>query len=423
MTTGRSTEPGARYPLLASTRFVRFWLADSVSMFGTYITAQALQLLAVLTLGASTFELGALRAAQWAPYLLFGLLVGVLVDRYRRKPILVGADIIRAGLLTLIPLAVVAQVLSMPMLIVLVSVFGAVSLAYDAAHQSFLPNLVPPQLLTQANARLEQSSSVAQIGGQGVAGILIKLVGPPAAVLVDAVSYLISGLVLATLPVTERTSPPGRSTRSTRNLRAELREGLRWVYRHPALGPLALSSHAWFFFTSMVSTIYPYFVVRHLGFDAAAHGLTLAAGGIGAVAGSSIAVRAGRRFGVGPAIIACRWLAPAGYALIPLAHSGTGGFTILCVAQFAFWLSVGIDSPVEMGYRQSITPDRLLGRMNATMRSMNRGAIVIGAPLGGALAGLLGLHPALWAATGGLILAALTLNASPFRHARLDGGW
>ncbi|WP_459958638.1 MFS transporter [Nocardia sp. IFM 10818] len=249
-----------------------FWFADSVSMFGTYVTAQALQLLAVLTLGASAFELGILRAAHWLPYLLFGLLAGVFVDRCRRKPILVGADLARAVLLALIPLLVLTQVLTVRILIVLVLAVGLVSLVYDAAHRSFLPGLVPRSLLVQANARLEQSAAVAQVGGQ----------------------------------------------------------------------------------------------------------------------------------------------------VIPLAHSGTAGFTLLCAAQFVFWLSVGIDSPLEMSYQQSITPDRLLGRTSATIRSLNRGAIVIGAPLGGLLAAWAGTRAALWTAVAGLVLAALSLTVSGFRHVRLD---
>ncbi|MFE4456284.1 MFS transporter [Nocardia tengchongensis] len=394
-----------------------FWFADGVSIFGTYITAQALQILALLTLGASSFELGVLRAAQWLPYLLFGLIAGVLIDRYRRKPVVVGADFIRAAVLALIPLSAAAQVLTMPLLIGLVLVFGAVSLAYDVAHQSLLPSLVPAPLLTQANARLEQSAAVAQVGGQAGAGLLIKLLGAPTAILIDAVTYLISGVVVARLRVPEQTIPPQPPARE---MGSELREGVRWVYRHRMLGPLTLATHAWFLCTSMVSTIYVVFVISDLGFDAAVYGLTLAVGGVGAIVGSSVAVRLGTRLGVGPAIIVGRWLAPAGYALIPLAHQGISGIAVLCAAQFVFWLSVGIDSPLEMGYCQSVTPDRLLGRMRATMRSMNRAAVVIGAPLGGALAVWSGQRTALWIAVAGLAVAAAGLTGSRFRHARLE---
>ncbi|WP_218021168.1 MFS transporter [Nocardia crassostreae] len=411
-----SVDRPTRYPLLGNRNFAWFWTADTVSLFGTYVTTQALQLLAVLLLSATTVELGALRAAQWAPYLLFGLIAGVLADRLRRQPILVTADLARAVLLALIPLAAAFDILGMPLLIALMLGYGTISVLYDAAYQSFLPNLVPARLLTQANARLEQSAAVAQVGGQAVAGVLIKLLCPPTAILVDASSYLVSGVILARLRVTERTPPPDPAGR---NLRIELMEGVRWVYRHPALGPLALSSHAWFFCTSMVSTIYPFLVVRELGFDAAAYGSTLAVGGLGAVAGSFVSVPLGRRFEVGPVVIGCLWLAPAGYALLPLARNGIGGFVLLCAAQFVFWLSVATDSPLEMAYRQLVTPDRLLGRMSATIRSMNRGALVIGALAGGVLADRIGVRPAVWVAVIGLCGAALGLTGSGFRHARL----
>jgi MFS family permease len=407
----------ARYPLLSSTGFVWFWSADTLSMVGTYITALALQVLAVETLRASPIELGVLGAARWLPYLLFGLIAGVLVDRYRRQPVLVAADLVRAGLLALIPLSAALDVLSMPVLIAVVLVFGTVSLAYDAAHQSFLPTLVPSELLTPANARLEQSSAVAQTCGPVIGGWLVRIVGAPLAITVDAVSYLISGLIVARLRVTERSDPP-----QDRNLRGELREGLTWVYGHRMLAPLAIASHGWFFGSALVSTVYVLFVIDELGFDAAALGLTFAFSGVGAVAGSSVAGRAGRRFGIGPSIIVCRWLTPAGYALIPLAHNGVAGLTLLCTAQFLFGVSIGVDSPLEMGYRQSVTPDRLLGRMNATMRSLNRAAIVIGAPIGGALAAWLGIRWTLWIAVVVLLIPAPALTASGFRHARSESG-
>ncbi len=363
------------YPLLTSTTFLRFWTSDAVSMFGTYVTAQALQVLAILTLAASAFELGMLRAAQWLPYLLFGLVAGVFVDRYRRKPILVGADVLRAVLLAAIPISMAAGVLTIAGLIGIVFAVGLMSLVYEAAHQSFLPSLVPKPLLAQANARLEQTSAVAQVGGQAFAGYLIRFAGAPMAILVDAGSYLVSAVLLAGVRVDEADLPPPPGGRS---IRAELAEGWRWVYRHHALAPLALASHAWFLFTSMVSAIYAYFVIRELGFDAGAYGATLAVGGVGAIVGSSLALRAGDRFGVGPVVVAGMWLAPVGYGLVALADSGFGGLVVLAVAQFVFWFSVGISSPLEMAYRQAVTPGRLLGRVNATMRSMNRAAVVIG---------------------------------------------
>jgi MFS family permease len=407
-----------RFPLLGYPAYVRFWLADAVSMVGSSVTGLALQVLAVVTLHATGTEVGILNAARWLPYLLFGLLAGVVVDRYRRQPILVGADLARAVVLGVIPLCAALDVLTLPVLIAVVLVFGALSLVYDAAHQSFPPALVPGSLLTSAYARLEQTSAVAQTGGPVVAGALVKLIGAPLAILIDAVSYLASGLLLATLRTPA--SEPKPEAERPRNLRLEIREGLSWVYRNSTLGPLALTSHLWFVCQGMITTIYVLFVLNGLGMSPFLLGVTYALGGIGSVLGATSSGWIGRQFEVGPAIIACAWLSPAAYLLIPLAGPNDSGLVLLCVAQFIFGVSLGISSPIEMGYRQSITPAGLLGRMNATMRSVNRGAIVIGAPLGGLLADHLGYRPALWIGVGGMVVQALWLHLSTFRHARLS---
>ncbi|SDM52727.1 MFS transporter [Allokutzneria albata] len=385
--------------------FARFWAADTVSLVGTYVTTLALQVLAVVHLNASATELGVLGAARWVPYLVFGLFAGVLVDRWRRRPLLVGTDLARAVVLGLIPSLGMAGLLDMPTLVVLVTVFGALSLIYDAAHQSFLPQLVPTALLTTANARMEQTRAVAQSAGPMLAGWLVKVVGAPVAIVVDAVSYLVSGLVLATLRTQERFEPA-----ESRDLRREVREGLSWVYRHPTLSPLTVTSHVWFLCTGMVSTVSTFFVLDELGFDAVALGTTYALGGVGGLLGASLSDRAGRLLGVAPVLVIGRWLTPVAYALIPMATNGTTGLVLLCAAQFLFGFSLGLDGPVEMGYRQTVTPERLLGRANATMRSLNRGMIVIGAPLGGALADALGNRTVLWIAVVGLVGQAIAFS-------------
>jgi MFS family permease len=393
--------------------FLRFWAADTVSLVGSYVTAVALPALAVTTLHASGTELGLLNAARWLPYLLFGLIAGVLVDRYRRQPMLVGADFLMAVLLGLIPLLAVVDLLGMAVLLGIVLVFGTVSLVYDAAHQSFLPSLVPAAQLTKANARLEQTNAVAQTGGQTLAGWLVLVAGPPLAILLDAISYLVSGLVLTTV------KPEEHREKRAPDLKREVREGLHWVYRHETLAPLAITSHVWFLFNGMMVTLFQFLVLRTLALGEFVLGVTFAVGGIGGVIGASLAGRAERRFGAGPAIIAGRWLTPVGYLALPFATNDTTGIVLLCAAQLLFGLSIGLDSPIEMSFRQTITPDRLLGRMNATMRSINRGMIVIGAPLGGLFADVISMQTALWIAVAGMFAQAVAISATKFRHARL----
>lgn len=404
-----------RHPLLAQPAFVRFWIADGVSMAGSAITGLALQVLAVVTLEATGTEIGVLNAARWLPYLMIGLFAGVLVDRYRRRPVLIGTDLARAFVLGLIPLSAALGMLSFPALVAVVFVFGALSVAYDAAHQSYVPALLPKPMLTVGYARLEQTSAVVQTGGPVIAGALIRLLGAPLAILVDAVSYVVSAALLTTI----RSPEPAPDRSKPRDLRAELGEGLAWVYRHHTLAPLALTSHLWFVCQGIVTTVYVVFVLQTLSMDAFQLGVTYALAGVGAVVGTSLSTPIGQRYGVGPSIIACRWITPVAFLLIPLAGPGTPGLMLLCLAQFLFGLSIGVDSPIEMGYLQWITPSGLLGRMNATLRSVNRSAIVVGAPVGGLLADHLGHRPALWIGGGGMVLQAAALTLSPFRQARL----
>ena len=184
--------------------FGPFWAAATVSSFGTYVTTLAVQVLVVLTLGGGAAEVGLVSAARWLPYLLFGVFAGVFVDRARRRPILVTTDFVRCVLLVAIPTLAVAHHLSLVVLVAFMIVFGSASLANDAASQSFLPRLVPPRLLTRANARLDQSDAVAQTSGPALAGGLVSLLTAPWAVLVDAASYFASGLLLLRVPVASR---------------------------------------------------------------------------------------------------------------------------------------------------------------------------------------------------------------------------
>ncbi len=399
--------------------FRRVWVAATISSFGSYVTLLALQVLATLTLHANGVQLGLINAARWLPYLLIGLVVGVITDRHRRRPVLVGTDLGRAVVLGAIPLLYALGGLSIGALLVIVFVFGTLSLFFDSADQSFLPRVVPPSLLTEAFARIEQSDAVAQTSGPLLAAGLVKVVGAPVAILVDAASYVASALFLARARIDEPVAPADR-----RDLRAELREGVAWVYRHPTLRPMAWCGHLWFLFHSMLSTVIVLFVVRPtatggLGLDdAVALGAVYAAAGVGAVVGSAVSARAGRRFGAGWAIVVARATMPLSWLAIVLARPGPVAVALVCVGQFGYWLALGVEGANELGYRNAVTPDRLRGRMNTTMRSINRGVIVIGAPLGGLLADALGYRASLWIGIAGLVLVAVALALSPLRRAR-----
>ncbi|MFJ5717599.1 MFS transporter [Neobacillus sp. NPDC093127] len=400
--------------------FVRFWIASTTSNFGTYITTLALQVLVVSNLGGSAVDVGWVSASRWLPYVLLGLIAGVLVDRFHRKIVLVVTDMGRGIIFAFICLFAVKGVLSIGWLMILLVLFGAMSLFNDVAHRSFVPQLVPRPLLTRAYARLEQSAAVAETGGPAIGGGLVSWIGAPFALLVDAVSYLFSGVLMASV----KHQPSDKVKAGP--LGQQIKEGLKWVYQHPYLRTLALNTHVWFLFHSMTMTVLVSFFLIKLGFDASHLGFALAAAGVGAVAGTSLSTRAGERFGVGRAMAFSRILyAPAVIvmALAPAANNFDPlniALIYAVVGQLLYGFAMGIEGPLEVGYQQYITPSHLHGRMNATMRSINRSVIVIGAPLGGAIADGLGFLTALWISIAGLALCGLWFSLSSMRKARIE---
>jgi MFS family permease len=405
---------------LSLVAFRRLWAAAAVSGFGSYVTIVAVQVLVVERLRGSATDVGLVNGARWLPYLLFGLVAGVLVDRRRRRPVLVAADFARAALLVAIPLLSWAGALSVPALMVVMIAFGTLSLGADAAAQSFVPRVVPPHLTTPANARLDQSDAAAQTAGPAIGGALVSAMGAPVAVLFDAASYLVSAFAIGSIEVAE----PAPAQRHDRHFRRELAEGLRWVYGHRTLRPLAVWTHGWFLFFAMFTTVLTPFVLRELGLSAFGLGLVLASAGVGALVGSSLATRLGASYGAGRVAVAA-WLGnAAGIAIVVLAPASAAGGVIaggvvVGVGQFVVGITMGIENANTLGFRQAVTPDGLQGRTNTTMRSVNRAMVVVGAPLGGVLADAAGFRPALWVSAAGIATVALALVASPFRAARL----
>jgi len=398
-----------------------------VSDFGTYITTLALQVLIVVTLHGTAADVGWVSAARWFPYVLVGLVAGMFVDRWDRRRTLVGTDVVRGLLLTLIGGLGAAGMLSVLTLMIGVAAFGLLSLFNDAAYLSFVPHLVPRALLTDANARLEQSGAVAQTSGPALAGAIIGWIGAPFAIFLDAVSHLIAGALMATItrlppepPEPPTVAPAGGRLRP--GWRAQVAEGLRWVYRHPLLGPLAVTDHGWFLFNAVIGTVFVVYAIDDLGFTPFVLGVTLACAGAGAVVGSSLSTRAGVRFGYGPVMTVSRAAyAPAciAFALVPGADVGYRWVSVVVVSagQVLYGLSLGLEGPLEMGFRQTVTPNRLQGRMNATVRSANRAMIVVGAPLGGLLVRLVGYRATIWISAAGFVMVAVAFGVSKMGHA------
>ncbi len=401
-------------------------MASSVSDFGTYLTTVALSVLVLVTMDGTALDQGLVNAARWLPYLLFGLLAGIWVDRFARRTVMVTGDVGRAVILALLCVLGATGVVSLPAVLVLMFAFGTLALLSDAAYQSYVPQLVPRGLLVRANARLQQSETVAQSTGGAIAGGLVAVLTAPFALLLDAVTYLVSGFTLLTLPSGKRPEQP------TTPVRTLIAEGVRWIYGHRMLRPVALSSHVWFVGSSMLGAILPALILNDLRFGPLGLGFILGAAGVGAVLGTTLSQRLGERWRTGPVVVAARLAQPVAVVVVLLAplvaREATGdtaawppelwaAFALAFGGQLIYGCALGAEGPIEMAYWQAVTPDGLMARMNATRRSVNRGMIVVGAPVGGAIATIFGSVPALGVSAVVLLCAALILAGSPFRGA------
>lgn len=398
--------------------FTRFWWAEAVSSFGTYVTLLALQTLVVLTLDGTAQDVGWLNASRWLPYLLLGLVVGALVDRRRRRPVMIGTDLVRAALLASIPLAWSLDVLTLPLLLLVVLLYGTASLVNDAASQSFVPRLVPRAFLQPAHARIDGADAVAQTTGPAVAGVLVKVVGAPLAVLVDAATYLFSAVTLLFVRVAEPTPQPTEVP----HLGREIRDGVRWIYRTSGLLRLAVSTHVWFAANAVLGAVLVPYALLTLDLDTTQLGLATAVAGLGALAGATASGAVGRRLGTGGAIIAARVASLVAALVMVTAGLGTDDWAaagVLGAGQLVYGLGLGLSNSHEMTYRQTLTPDALQARTNTTMRSLNRAVVVVGAPLGGLLAVQAGNRAALLVAVAVFAVAVTVLAASPFRSVRV----
>ncbi len=392
--------------------FARYWAAAAISSFGTAVTATAMPVLVIHSLGATPAEVGVVNAAQFLPYAVLGLIAGAYTDRWRRKPILVWATVGRALALGAIPILWKLDALQIWILVLALLLFGAFSVFGFAATQSLLPRLVPRAQLIQANARLDQTDAAAQTLGPALGGGLVGLLGAPVAIAVDAISYLIDAALNATIRVEEP-----RSSSGVRNLRAEIRGGLQWMYRHRTLGPLAVSTHVWFLANGAGMTALSLLALRTLDFSAFTFGLLLALFGIASLVGASSATRAAARLGPRRVILLARAAYPVAWLFAVIAPATSGGVTLLFVALLLQGFAAGIENSNEMGYWQALTPDELLGRVNATRRSVNRTMAALGALVAGLVVGQIGIRVTIAGVIVTFAAAALIAARSPLREA------
>jgi MFS family permease len=390
--------------------FLRLWSAQTISQFGTQISLLALPLAAILVLDASAFEVALLGAIEFLPFLLFALPAGVWVDRLRRKPILVVADLVRAGALASVPAAYALDALTIWQLYVVGFVTGIGTVFFDVAYQSYLPSLVERTGLVEGNSKLEVSRSAAQLAGPGLAGLLVGAIGAPYAILVDAISYLASTLLL--VRIRRREEIPQRS--GTRSMRREIAEGLRYVLGHRLWRPIAVSVAIANFFNTLAFSIILVYFVRELDFSAQTIGIVLALSNLGWLGGAVAASRISGRLGVGPTLVGSAILFGPALVLVPAApQSMPIPFIVAGLILATFGGVVFIVT--GLSFQQAVTPDHILGRLNATRRFIVWGVIPLGSLAGGILASQIGLRETLWVGTIASSLSFLPLLFSPLR--------
>lgn len=409
----RTRADGAPPSLWRNRAFLRLWFAEVVSGAGSLITGLALPLAAVVALQATPAQMGLLRGASIVPELLFALLAGVWVDRARRQPILVGADLGRAVLLGSIPLAALAGGPTFAHLWLVAFVAATLAVFSSLAAISILPALVPRSQLVEANSRLAVTGSVLTIAGPGIAGGLVQAVGAPKAILADAVSYVVSALSLRGVGRSE--SVARRAGASTWH---EIGEGMHELFRTPLLRSLTLSVSVGTFGVAMQSTVQMLFLVNELGLTPALIGIAAACGGAGSLVGAACAGRVSRRLGTGPTVVLGNALWAAGALVVPLAGLGGGELLVVAVGQAVASAGGSLWGVNQMSLRQAITPVGLFGRATAARRLPISGMQLAGAALGGVLGGAIGLRATLVLGGVGLAAGCLLLLASPVRGVR-----
>lgn len=396
--------------------FLTLWAGQAVSQIGSQVSFLALPLVAALALDASPLEMGLLTAAGAMPALIVGLHAGAIVDRHRRRPILIGGDLGRAAVLGLVPLAWAAGELSIGLLYAVVLLTGLLGLFFDLAYQAFLPAIVPRERLVEGNAKLELSNTAAQVAGPGLAGGLIQLLTAPVAIALDAASYLVSALFLARIRTPE--PAPLRPNRTSRMV-AEIREGVGLVFGDARLRSLVGGRGLLELFNAMLEAVFVLYVTRALGLGPAVIGIIFAFGSAGFIVGALLPGRLSARFGLGPAMVGGLALVALSDLIVPLA-SGARWVVVplLVVAQFCFGLGMTVFNVNQISLRQAIVPGPLRGRAAATVRVVLAGVVPIGALLGGLLGGAIGPRETLVLAALGELAAALWIWRSPLGQVR-----
>jgi predicted MFS family arabinose efflux permease len=413
MVTGAAEAPSRPAGVFANRDFRLVFAAATASKLGIQVSYIAIPLLAVSTLDASVGQVGLLGTLSTVAFLVIGLPAGAWVDRMRKRGVQIAADLVRAALLGSVPVAWLLGVLTIEQLYAVVLLAGCGTVFFDVAAQSYLPHVVGRDRLVTANSRLASIDAANLVAGRSAGGYLVQLLTAPVAIAVNALTFLWSAACLVRIRRPEPKPEPKPGAR----LWPEVREGIRFVLGNPLLRPIALTGALNNLSVQVCVVILPVLFVRELGFSASTLGLFLATGGAGVFVGTNLARRLGDRFGYGRAMWVLGLLTMPVKLVVPFVDHG-----LLAWLAGLGWLlttvQVGVNNVLQVSLRQRITPDRLLGRMNATMRFLLFGALSLGSALAGVVGELAGVRATLWVGVTGLALVWLPPFFSRLRGMR-----
>ena len=396
-----------RRGLLLHRDFLTLWTTETISVFGSRITDLAIPLTAVLVLGASEEQMGLYGAFETLPFLVIGLLAGVWVDRFRRRPLLIAVNLANVLIIGSVPVAGALGWLSMPQLYLVAFGTGMTSVFSVAGYQAFITTLVGRRHLVEANAKLEISSSVATVLGPPIGGLLVQFLSAPIAVALDSLSFLVAAFGLSAI---RKPDPPPPPAHEREPVLVEIREGLMTILGEPRLRLIMACGATYNFFANgMLSALFVIYLVRTIDLSPAQIGLVLAAGGPGALLGAVLAGRVPRWIGIGPTIAHTQLLSGIAWSLVAVAAVVRPdlALAVMLLSQAVLGVARVIFNVTQVSLRQGLTPDRLLGRMNASMRFLMWFVTPVGAIVGGIVAGQIGLGPTMAIGALGTLVACV----------------
>ena len=407
--------------ILRDRAFRRFWAGETISVFGSTISEFAISIVAVVTLQATPGQMGILRSLGGAPSIVLGLIAGTWVDRVSRKRLLVALDLCAALLIVSVPVAYALGVLSLGHLFALALAFGVLDAFWSPAWNAFLPSVVRGDRLLDANSKLMLSWSASGMVGPGLAGALVEILSAPVTMIVDALSYLVSAVFVAGVPAAERTDAGAAQIEAGSTAR-RISEGLRTAFLDPLQRSLTVPATILHLVDGMSMAVYVIYVLREVGLSPAALGGVAATAAAGFLAGSTFAPRIGRRLGAGRATIlglALVGASPFSMILAGRQHSLVANLVFLSLPGLIGGFGGVIQCVTIASIRQAITPERLIGRVSASVGVVGAVATVVGALAGGALGEVIGLRPTIATVACAYTIPALLAPFTALRTAAL----